>query len=84
MTFDPSQLPDENREDIVTQAAIATAAWKFLGSFYGGDLGAAWTVMHSVFRLCLVQWWVNANRKSLESEGLSLEQVGRGSCPKRP
>ena len=75
MTFDPSELPEENREEILAQAEVATAAWKFLTSFYGGDLVSAWGVMDTTLRLCLAQWWTEANRKSFQAAGHAPEKV---------
>ncbi|WP_028280403.1 RHS repeat protein [Arthrobacter sp. H5] len=75
MTFDPSELPEENREEILAQAEVTSAAWKFLNSFYGGDLISAWEVTHPIFRLCLSQWWTDANRRSLQNNSSAPYQV---------
>lgn len=84
MTFDPSNLPDESLEDIAAQTAVVSAAWKFLRSFYDGDFSTAWTVMHPVFRLCLVQWWAHANRDSLEATGYSVEKTAEELAQSSP
>lgn len=75
MTFDPSELSEEDREEILAQTEVTAAAWKFLTSFYGGDLVSAWEVLDPTLRLCLAQWWTEANRKSFQDAGYSPEKV---------
>jgi hypothetical protein len=75
MTFDPHDLPEEDRQEVIAQAAVVSEAWTFLQRFYAGDLPAAWGVIHPTYRLCLAQWWVGANQESLTSNGYDLEEA---------
>lgn len=75
MTFNPDDLPEEQREDIVAQAALVGEAWAFLRSFYQGDLITAWGTMHPVMRLCWAQWWSDANRRALNSNDHEVEEA---------
>lgn len=84
MTFDPNDLPDDILHDIAAQTAVVSAAWKFLQAFYGGDLTAAWSVMHPLFRLCLAQWWADANRDSFEATGYSVEKTAEELAQSSP
>lgn len=73
MAFNPRDLPEDAQQEIVAQAAVVDEAWSFLHKFYGGDLIAAWEVMHPTYRLCLAQWWVEANQTPLTSNGYDLD-----------
>ena len=84
MTFDPSELPKENREEILAQVEVTSSAWKFLRAFYDGNLISAWEVMHPVLRLCLAQWWTEANRKSLQEDGCNPESTARDLAETAP
>ncbi|WP_146755346.1 hypothetical protein [Arthrobacter sp. AQ5-05] len=75
MTFDPSELPKEDRELILAQVEVVSAAWKFLKPFYGGNPALAWEVMHPILRLCLAQGWTEANRGSLRDAGYNPEKT---------
>lgn len=77
MTFDPRDLPNESQQEIVAQAAVVAEAWTFLQQFYSGDLPAAWGAVHPIYRLCLAQWWVEANRKSLTTTGYDLDEAAK-------
>ncbi|RJT81085.1 hypothetical protein D6T63_07900 [Arthrobacter cheniae] len=73
MSFDPNDLPEDTRQEMIAQVQVTSVAWKFLRHFYNGDLAAAWKVMHPTLRLCLSQWWVDANRDAIRGEGLDIE-----------
>lgn len=72
MTFDPSELPEDQRNEILAQAEVTSVGWRFLESFYGGDFASAWEKANPVFRLCLAQWWASANKAKLEASGHEL------------
>lgn len=75
MDFNPKDLPEEQREEILAQAALVGEAWTFLRAFYRGDLITAWGTMHPVLRLCWAQWWSDANRRDLRSQGYEVEET---------
>lgn len=73
MVFDPNSLSPEEREQLSAQVQMASAAWNFLNPFYAGDLEAAWDFIHPTYRLCLAQWWAEANRNALNAGGYDAE-----------
>ncbi|MGO2938692.1 MAG: hypothetical protein ACTICQ_14150 [Glutamicibacter arilaitensis] len=75
MSFDPHNLSPEELEELSAQAKVASAAWNFLNPFYAENFEAAWEFLHPVYRLCLVQWWVEANKNSLIVDGYDPEVV---------
>jgi hypothetical protein len=72
MAFDPSELPEDQRNEILAQSEVVSMAWGFLESFYGGDFASAWEKANPVFRLCLAQWWTHANKDKLQAFGYDL------------
>ncbi len=73
MAFNPRDLPEDAQQEMAAQIPVTEEAWSFLYKFYGGDLIAAWGVMHPTYRLCLAQWWVEANQTPLISGGYDLD-----------
>jgi hypothetical protein len=75
MTFNPNELPEEDRNEVLAQVQVVSAAWLFLRQFYGHDLAGAWDVMHPTLKLCWSQWWAGSNRNTLEAAGKDVEEV---------
>ena len=67
---------DDDFAATAAQVSVISAAWRFLTPFYEwSDLRAAWPNADPVLRLCWAQWWLHANRESLEARGYDREEV---------
>ncbi len=66
--FDPSQLDPDEREEIVAQIPVVSAAWRFIIPALRDD-------GRPVPSLCWAQGWLGLNRADAEAEGYDLGQV---------
>jgi hypothetical protein len=84
MTLDPSELPEDQRNEILAQEVVVSMAWGFLESFYEGDFASAWEKANPVFRLCLAQWWAHGNKDKLQASGYDFVTTAEGLALRAP
>jgi hypothetical protein len=83
--FDPTQLDPDEREEIVAQIPVVSAAWRFIiPALRDDDLAAAWPAVDPCLRLCWAQVWLGLNRADAEAEGYDLGEVADALAEEAP
>lgn len=70
-----NDLPDEVRDEAISQSGVMGAGFDFLKALYGGDWIGTWDATHPTLRLCLSQFWADRNREALQLGGHDYKTV---------